>query len=43
MGKDRDNNVRQTKMNPRLGRSHNVDMINGGVLIPLILYSVPIF
>ena len=42
MGKDHDNNVRQTKMNPRLGRSHNVDMINGGVLIPLILYSVPI-
>lgn len=27
----------------RLGRkSHEVDMINGGVLVPLILYSVPI-
>ena len=26
----------------KMSKSHNVDMINGGVLIPLICYSLPI-
>ena len=42
MSRKHDNTSSQTKLKSRLGRSHNVDMINGGVLVPLICYSLPI-
>ena len=35
-------NSDQPRLQKGLRRSNNVDMINGGVLVPLILYSVPI-
>lgn len=35
------NRIKQDRL-PLRGRSHNVDMLNGHVLIPLICYSVPI-
>lgn len=44
MGRNRTDNLHATsKLRLRKGRlSQNVDMLNGGVLVPLICYSVPI-